>query len=732
MKRFFTLLVTLSLLCTSMGFVYAQNAAKPLAQEDASVDAQAFVFDDIAENFWGRADVEWAYENGITAGVEENLFDPDSPVTRAQFVSFLARMAQLMGITVEFTSNDYPFADVLPFVYYGLPANWAFEQGIVSGAGQNEQGQELFMPEENITRQEMAAMVSRMLHGLFDVETGAFGSLLYPDADEIASWALGYAPVMQYTGIILGHDDGSFDPEGLTSRAQAVAVIHRLYNLVVPQSLTDRDGNDYDGTSRSRVFRLDYLETYETSPNGILTLEGSDAANVCNETYIGGRFTVTAALGENGQILLQSPQAAEEFQSFDLGAYTPKDGEMHTYDLIWLDNNMYVFFVDGNEVHRVGDEYLAPTAENAPASLLLAGDIRVDKSIIYRYVDQSPFALHGALSVDDAFLIDAQGDRYMLNGLHLFNGGGEVEYACYETMKWLRDDWGIDGIRLASVLDEYGAHTNGIVAGSPEVREKMMQNIYDAVEVATQLNMYIIIDWHGLDESERYDKQPAPDGSTFSRADPLIYLPEAIDFFEEFSAAFADHDNVIYELYNEPLSGKDLYPDDFEAAYTYAWDRIKTQADALIPIIRENDPNAVIFVGTPSADQQLGYATNDLEFRNKYNNILYTVHYYANMESVKDQLVNNYNAGLPIFCSEFGIMESNEENDAYFDDYLALLQQYKVGNMFFMMARGDASAERTFCVLKNDVTALSNWTEEDLTYIGTKMRQFYRTCAGLE
>lgn len=111
------------------------------------------------------------------------------------------------------------------------------------------------------------------------------------------------------------------------------------------------------------------------------------------------------------------------------------------------------------------------------------------------------------------------------NGLHLFNGGGEVEYACYETMKWLRDDWGIDGIRLASVLDEYGAHTNGIVAGSPEVREKMMQNIYDAVEVATQLNMYIIIDWHGLDESERYDKQPAPDGSTFSRADPLIYLP---------------------------------------------------------------------------------------------------------------------------------------------------------------------------------------------------------------
>ena len=79
---------------------------------------------------------------------------------------------------------------------------------------------------------------------------------------------------------------------------------------------------------------------------------------------------------------------------------------------------------------------LLPQPKTLPASLLLGGDIRVDKSIIYRYVDQSPFALHGALSVDDAFLIDAQGDRYMLNGLHLFNGGGEVEYACYETMKW--------------------------------------------------------------------------------------------------------------------------------------------------------------------------------------------------------------------------------------------------------------------------------------------------------
>ena len=213
----------------------------------------------------------------------------------------------------------------------------------------------------------MAAMVSRMLHGLFDVEDrcvwfsalprmqmrlppGRWDTLLLCNTPELF-WDMMTVHLIR---------------KGLTSRAQAVAVIHRLYNLVVPQSLTDRDGNDYDGTSRSRVFRLDYLETYETSPNGILTLEGSDAVNVCNETYIGGRFTVTAALGENGQILLQSPQAAEEFQSFDLGAYTPKDGEMHTYDLIWLDNNMYVFFVDGNEVHRVGDEYLAPTAENAP------------------------------------------------------------------------------------------------------------------------------------------------------------------------------------------------------------------------------------------------------------------------------------------------------------------------------------------------------------------------------
>lgn len=730
MKRFFSLLLALSFLCTSLTLLTVQANAIDYSTSKAEAASTDIVFEDVADNFWGKADIDWAVANGITNGTSLSTFVPDGQLTRAQFVTFLSRLAEKMDFDVVCTQNEYPFADVNPYVFYGTPANWAFEQGIVTGAGKDAKGQELFMPEQNITRQEMAVMMDRMLNGLLGVTLGPSDALKYPDAAALADWAVSAAPTMQYTALIRGRPNGSFDPTGLATRAEAVTVVRRLYDLIIPKTCKDQDGANYDGINRSRMFRLDMLNTYANEPNGVLILNEGDSAAAGTGAYTCGRFTVTAAVEEDGQILLESPDAAEAFQSFDLSAYTEKDGNMHTYDLIWLDNNMYVFFVDGKEVHRIGDEYIAPVADTLPATLTLSGKMEVEQSAIYRYIDQSPFALHGALSTKGAFLTDAQGERYMLNGLHIFNGGGEVEYASYETMKWLRDDWGIDGIRIASVLDEYGDHTNGIVAGSQEVRNKMMENIYDAVQVATSLNMYIIIDWHGLDEWERYDKQPASDGSAYSRGDPLIYLPEAEKFFDEFSEQFAAQDNIIYELYNEPLDGKAIYPDNYDLAYDFAWDRIKTQADTLIPIIRENDANAFILVGTPSADQQLVYALNDKDFQNKYDNVMFTVHYYAGMEAVKDQLINALNGGLPVYCSEYGIMDPSAKNTEAFREWCDILQQYQVGNMFFMMARGEDDS--SFCILKNDVTALSGWTEDDLTAIGKEMRQYYRACAGIE
>lgn len=51
-----------------------------------------FPFGDVPEDAWYRQAVEWAWRRGITQGRDENRFDPDTPITRAELAAMLYRM----------------------------------------------------------------------------------------------------------------------------------------------------------------------------------------------------------------------------------------------------------------------------------------------------------------------------------------------------------------------------------------------------------------------------------------------------------------------------------------------------------------------------------------------------------------------------------------------------------------------------------------------------------------
>lgn len=72
--------------------------------------------------------------------------------------------------------------------------------------------------------------------------------------------------------------------------------------------------------------------------------------------------------------------------------------------------------------------------------------------------------------------------------------------------------------------------------------------------------------------------------------------------------------HVLYEICNEPNSG-------------CSWEDIKTYANEVIPVIRENAPEAVILVGTPTWSQKIEKPQNDPI--TGYDNIMYTLHFYA-------------------------------------------------------------------------------------------------------
>lgn len=302
--------------------------------------------------------------------------------------------------------------------------------------------------------------------------------------------------------------------------------------------------------------------------------------------------------------------------------------------------------------------------------------------------DSTPFGQHGALHVENGKLTDADGNIVQLYGMSTHGIAWFPQYINYDSFRTLRDDWNTNCIRLAMYTAEYG----GYCAGGD--KEQLKQLVRDGVSYATELGMYVIVDWHIL-----------------SDCDPNQNKDEAIAFFREMSEAFADNDNVLYEICNEPNSGT-------------SWDSIKSYAEEVIPVIREQKPDAVILVGTPTWSQEIDKAAaSPLTF----DNVMYTLHFYAgtHKDDLRNRLETCAQNNLPVFVSEFGMCDASGNGANDFDSttkWLDLLNKYQISFCCWNLANKDESSS----VFKAASTALSDWTDEDFNESGRWIREYFR------
>lgn len=303
--------------------------------------------------------------------------------------------------------------------------------------------------------------------------------------------------------------------------------------------------------------------------------------------------------------------------------------------------------------------------------------------------DSTPYGQHGALHVENGKLTSADGNTVQLYGMSTHGIAWFPQYINYDSFRTLRDDWNTNCIRLAMYTAEYG----GYCAGGD--KEQLKQLVRDGVSYATELGMYVIVDWHIL-----------------SDCDPNQNKDEAIAFFREMSEAFADNDNVLYEICNEPNSGT-------------SWDSIKSYAEEVIPVIREQKPDAVILVGTPTWSQEIDKAAaSPLTF----DNVMYTLHFYAgtHKDDLRNRLETCAQNNLPVFVSEFGMCDASGNGANDFDSttkWLDLLNKYQISFCCWNLANKDESSS----VFKAASTALSDWTDEDFNESGRWIREYFRS-----
>ncbi len=288
-------------------------------------------------------------------------------------------------------------------------------------------------------------------------------------------------------------------------------------------------------------------------------------------------------------------------------------------------------------------------------------------------------SINGALQVLDGHLSDETGAPVQLRGVSTHGLGWYPEYVNQECIsEW--KDWGANLLRLAL----YTAEDNGYCTGGDQ--EALKDLIRDGVSYATNADMYVLIDWHILSEGT-----------------PAAYQEEAESFFAEMSAEFAGQDNVLYEICNEPT--------------TADWPEIKAYAEDIIPIIRANDPDAIIIVGTPSWSQEIDKPVEDPI--TDWDNVMYTLHFYAatHKDDLRNRMKAAADAGLPVFVTEFGICDasgSGELDLASADEWIELMNSCGISYAMWNLSNKEESSS----ILKPDVTKTSGFTYDDLSETG--------------
>lgn len=167
---------------------------------------------------WAEEYAGYLYGRGIIAGRETPqglLFDPNTPVTRAEFAVLLTRWLELNSSGTE--TQVFSDADQIP--------DWAKNSvNAVSSLGliQGEQGEGKlwFKPLEPLTRAQAATILGRTLEGGWP-----YADLVFKDTKSIPDWAAPYVSIMCCMGVLNGFEDGTFRPDDTLTRAQAAKLL---------------------------------------------------------------------------------------------------------------------------------------------------------------------------------------------------------------------------------------------------------------------------------------------------------------------------------------------------------------------------------------------------------------------------------------------------------------------------------------------------------------------------
>ncbi len=226
----------------------------------------------------------------------------------------------------------------------------------------------------------------------------------------------------------------------------------------------------------------------------------------------------------------------------------------------------------------------------------------------------TPVGYYGEMIANGNQIIGSKTNQHMrVTGMSFFWSNWSQKYYTKEYVDLMVDDFQCEVVRCS-----YGIQDNG-VPHDPSC----VPLIYDVIEQAIERGVYVLVDWHA------HGAHNNPD--------------EAVAFFTELAQKYGQYDNLVFEIYNEPMN--------------VGWAQIKEYAEIVIPEIRKYSDNLII-VGTPNWSQDVVAAANDPVVG---DNIAYALHFYAGTHTqwLRDNGTKALNAGIPLFVTEWGSVNAD-------------------------------------------------------------------------
>lgn len=178
-------------------------------------------FSDVQTGDWYYGDVEYVVTNRLLNGTSISTFAPNATTTRAMLVTVLWRFEGSPDASIS------PFADVPSGEWYSTAVAWAAGNGIVNGVGGD-----LFAPNVEITREQMAAILYRYEQCSGKRPPSSMTDRKFADWNSTNEYAKTAVNVLVTQDMIRGIPGNLFDPQGTAARAEVAAMLHRFVEVM--------------------------------------------------------------------------------------------------------------------------------------------------------------------------------------------------------------------------------------------------------------------------------------------------------------------------------------------------------------------------------------------------------------------------------------------------------------------------------------------------------------------